>query len=97
MIEGFLRVAVATPKIKVADVRFNTEAVLREIVEADRQGVSLLVFPELVLTAYTCADLFHQTILIERAAVKICNQALDNAGGMAGAAADNNNFKSFHF
>ena len=45
MIEGFLRVAVATPKIKVADVRFNTEAVLREIVKADRQGVSLLVFP----------------------------------------------------
>ncbi len=67
MIEGFLRVAVATPKIKVADVRFNTEAVLREIAEADRQGASLLVFPELVLTAYTCADLFHQTILIERA------------------------------
>ena len=71
MIEGFLRVAVATPKIKVADVRFNTEAVLREITEADRQGASLLVFPELVLTAYTCADLFHQTILIERAAVAL--------------------------
>ena len=71
MIEGFLRVAVATPKIKVADVRFNTEAVLREIREADRQGASLLVFPELVLTAYTCADLFHQTILIERAAAAL--------------------------
>ena len=71
MIEGFLRVAVATPKIKVADVRFNTEAVLREIAEADRQGTSLLVFPELVLTAYTCADLFHQTILIERAAAAL--------------------------
>ena len=37
----------------------------------------------------------HQ--LFQREAVKICNQALDNAGGMAGAAADNNNFKSFHF
>ena len=71
MIEGFLRVAVATPKIKVADVRFNTDAVLREIGKADRQGVSLLVFPELVLTAYTCADLFHQTILIERAAAAL--------------------------
>lgn len=71
MIEGFLRVAVATTKIKVADVRFNTDAVLREIGEADRQGVSLLVFPELVLTAYTCADLFHQTILIERAAAAL--------------------------
>ena len=42
-----------------------------KIGEADRQGVSLLVFPELVLTAYTCADLFHQTILIERAATAL--------------------------
>ena len=71
MIEGFLRVAVSTPKIKVADVRYNTDAVLRDIEEADHQGVALLVFPELVLTAYTCGDLFHQTILIEKAAAAL--------------------------
>ncbi|SFG06009.1 NAD(+) synthase [Oribacterium sp. WCC10] len=72
MIEGYIRVASATPKIKVADVSFNKEAIINNIEEAEKQGVKLIVFPELTLTAYTCADLFHQTILIEKA-----GQALD--------------------
>ncbi|MBE6003150.1 MAG: NAD(+) synthase [Lachnospiraceae bacterium] len=66
MVEGFIRVASATPKIKVADVSFNRDAVLKYIDEAEKQGVRLIVFPELVLTAYTCADLFHQTVLIDK-------------------------------
>ena len=66
MVEGFIRVASATPKIKVADVSFNRDAVLKDIDEAEKQGVRLIVFPELVLTAYTCADLFHQTVLIDK-------------------------------
>ena len=67
MIEGFIRVASATSKIKVADVSYNKEAIISIIVEAEKQGVKLIVFPELALTAYTCADLFHQTILIDKA------------------------------
>ncbi|ETP73624.1 NAD+ synthetase [Lachnospiraceae bacterium JC7] len=66
MVEGFIRVASATPKIKVADVSYNRDAVLRDIDEAEKQGVKLVVFPELVLTSYTCADLFHQTVLIDK-------------------------------
>ncbi|WP_036610860.1 NAD(+) synthase [Oribacterium sp. P6A1] len=66
MVEGFIRVASATPKIKVADVSFNRDAVLKYIDEAEKHGVRLIVFPELVLTAYTCADLFHQTVLIDK-------------------------------
>ena len=66
MVEGFIRVASVTPKIKVADVSFNRDAVLKYIDEAEKQGVRLIVFPELVLTAYTCADLFHQTVLIDK-------------------------------
>ncbi|SEA51813.1 NAD+ synthase (glutamine-hydrolysing) [Oribacterium sp. KHPX15] len=67
MIEGFIRVASATPKIKVADVSHNKEAIIKNIEEAEKQGARLIVFPELALTAYTCADLFHQTILIDKA------------------------------
>lgn len=67
MVEGFIRVASATPKIKVADVSYNRDAVLKDIEEADKQGVKLIVFPELVLTSYTCGDLFHQTVLIHKA------------------------------
>ncbi len=66
MVEGYIRVASATPKIKVADVSYNRDAILRDIEEAEKQGVKLIVFPELALTAYTCADLFHQTVLIDK-------------------------------
>ncbi len=71
MLEGFIRVASATPKIKVADVTYNKDAVLAYMKEAEDKRVILLVFPELVLTPYTCADLFHQTILIDKALVAL--------------------------
>ena len=76
-IEGFVRIAVATPKVKVCDIEHNTEAVRLGIEEAERHAASLIVFPELVLTAYTCADLFHQTLLIEktRAALDVLREA----------------------
>ncbi len=67
MLEGFLRVASATPKIQVADVSYNKESIVGYIHKAEEQGVRLLVFPELVITAYTCQDLFHQTLLIDNA------------------------------
>lgn len=67
MLEGFLRVASATPKIRVADVSYNRDAIIEYIHEAEKQEVRLLVFPELATTSYTCADLFHQTILIDKA------------------------------
>jgi NAD+ synthase (glutamine-hydrolysing) len=60
---GFLRVAVAAPELRVADVAFNaraTEAAMRELAA---KGVRLAVFPELGLTGYTCADLFFQPSL----------------------------------
>lgn len=57
---GFVRVASASPKIKVADCNYNTAQVVDIMAEAGKQGASVLVFPELNLTGYTCADLFHQ-------------------------------------
>lgn len=67
MTDGFFRVAAATPKIKVADPEFNREAVCRLIEEGEAQGVGLMVFPELCLTAYTCSDLFSQFPLLRQA------------------------------
>jgi NAD+ synthase (glutamine-hydrolysing) len=60
---GFLRVAAATPMLRVADCAHNAERILALMERAEREGVSLLVFPELCLTGYTCADLFQQTTL----------------------------------
>lgn len=67
MKDGFLKVAVATPEIKVADCRFNKEQLLKKAVEMDKRGVKLLAFPELSLTGYTCGDLFWQETLLDGA------------------------------
>lgn len=64
MKDGFIKVATATPKIKVADCKFNCECVIEIINKAQKDGVKLAVFPELCLTGYTCGDLFfHDTLL----------------------------------
>ncbi|MBP8989178.1 MAG: NAD(+) synthase [Clostridia bacterium] len=58
MQDGFLRVAAATPRIQVADVRGNCDQILSLIRQAAQKDASLIIFPELSLTGYTCADLF---------------------------------------
>lgn len=67
MTNGFLRVAAASPRVAVADVSANLEAVMSEIERLDGLGVDLAVFPEMCLTAYTCGDLFHSEALLEAA------------------------------
>ena len=64
---GFIRVAAASPRVKVADIQYNTSEIIALIDRADEDGVSLLVFPELSVTGYTCGDLFGSNLLIERA------------------------------
>jgi len=64
---GFVRCAVAVPQLKVADCAFNAEKIFELIQTADNENVSLLVFPELCITAYTCGDLFYQTRLRQEA------------------------------
>lgn len=67
MKDGFIKIAAATPEIKVADVRFNADNIIKDIKSAAEQGVKLIVFPELCITGYTCGDLFGQRLLIESA------------------------------
>ncbi|MBO5875382.1 MAG: NAD(+) synthase [Alistipes sp.] len=62
---GFVKVASATPLVKVADCRANAEAIDRMTAEAVERGVSIVVFPELSITGYTCGDLFLQSRLLE--------------------------------
>jgi NAD+ synthase (glutamine-hydrolysing) len=64
---GMLRVATAIPTVKVADCRANLEQHIQLSHQAAEQGVQLLVFPELSLTGYTCADLFQQPMLVDGA------------------------------
>jgi NAD+ synthase (glutamine-hydrolysing) len=64
---GFLRVAAACPALRVADVAFNVDRTLDLLAQAGRQGVDLVVFPEMGLTGYTCHDLFHTSPLLRAA------------------------------
>ena len=64
---GFFRVAAAVPVVKVADPAANAERICRFISEASRREVSLIVFPELSVTGYTCGDLFGQQLLVSGA------------------------------
>ena len=58
MKDGFIKCAVASPTVRVADTTFNTASILSIIKEANEKQVKLLVLPELVTTAYSCGDLF---------------------------------------
>ncbi|KAB1438109.1 NAD(+) synthase [Candidatus Galacturonibacter soehngenii] len=67
MKQGFIKVAAATPEIQVADCEYNRLAIETMIVEACQQHIKVIVFPELVLTGYTCSDLFLQERLLNKA------------------------------
>ena len=64
MKHGFIKTAAVTPDIRVADVAYNTESIIKNIDEAKEAGARIIVFPELCITGYTCGDLFTQEILL---------------------------------
>lgn len=64
MKDGYIKVAAASPKLKVADCIYNCGQILEDIVRAEALGVKLLVFPELSVSGYTCGDLFLQDVLL---------------------------------
>ena len=68
---GFIKAAALSPKTVVADPRSNGEAALSALLRAQNAGVQLAVLPELTLSSYTCADLFHHNALISG-----CEEAL---------------------
>ncbi len=69
---GFLKVACATPVVKVADCHYNSQQISKMIKQCEKKKVKLVVFPELCITGYTCGDLFLQDTLL-----KVALQELD--------------------
>jgi NAD+ synthase (glutamine-hydrolysing) len=64
---GFLRLAVVSPELRVADVAYNCARLRDAVDEGLTKGCRLFLFPELAVTGYTCGDLFFQSLLIEQA------------------------------
>jgi len=62
---GLARLASAIPRLALADCEKNLEVITHLIDRAHDAHVDILVFPELSLTGFTCADLFLQTTLLE--------------------------------
>lgn len=67
MKQGFVKVAAATPDIRVADVSYNTKKICEAMDEAETERAKIVVFPELCVTGYTCSDLFFQDVLLQAA------------------------------
>lgn len=64
---GFIRVAACSPEVKPGDVNYNLEKIIEQTDICISSGVAIALFPELCITGYTCADLFGQRLLIDKA------------------------------
>ena len=86
MLDGFIRVATASPKVRVGDVDYNVSQTVEFAKKAADNDCAVAVFPELGLTGYTCGDLFLQSTLLSGAQ----GQANDESAlaGFAGALQD---------
>lgn len=80
MKDGFIKVAAVTPNIKVADTAYNGENVRLAMRSAYEAGARVIVFPELVLTGYTCSDLFLQELLLKKAKEELMKTVQATAG-----------------
>ncbi len=69
---GYFRLAAAVPRVRVADVEFNTTELIAAAREAAEQGAAVVVFPELCITSASCADLFFQPALLKAAQDALC-------------------------
>ena len=74
---GFVKVAAAVPRVKIADCKYNAGQLESLIAIADGKGVQIISFPEMCITAYTCGDLFGQQLLLEEAEMGLM-QILNN-------------------
>ena len=75
MKDGFIKTAAASFDVTVADCVTNAEKITEIIKNEAKNGVQLLVLPELCITGYTCSDLFLQSELLngaEEALKNIC-------------------------
>jgi NAD+ synthase (glutamine-hydrolysing) len=61
---GLARMAVATPRVRLADPAFNVARTLEMARQADECGATIVLFPELGLSAYSIDDLLQQEALL---------------------------------
>ena len=80
MVHDFVRCGAMIPTIKVADCKNNEIEIIRLLDEAEKNHASVIVFPELCLTGYTCQDIFLQDRLTDEALKSLIRIAAHTAG-----------------
>lgn len=65
MIDGTIRISAASPQVALANPEVNATRIIQLIESLHEAGSQIIVCPELSVTGYTCADLFHSTTLLE--------------------------------
>ncbi|MCF0219873.1 MAG: NAD(+) synthase [Muribaculaceae bacterium] len=78
--DGFLRVASVAPHVSPCNTEFNTDKIIEHLQALEAEHVEIAVFPELCITGYTCADLFHSETLLG-AAKDSLNRLIDWSKG----------------
>lgn len=75
MKDGFIKCAVCTPEIRVADTKFNAQKIIELINTANDSGVKLAVFPELSVTGATAGEMLLSDTLLDNAMSALCEVA----------------------
>src|SRR4051812_3450569 len=83
---GLVRVAAAVPPLRVADCEYNAGQLLDLMRRAEQEGVAVLLFPELCLTGYTCADLFQHRTLLDGARSALATLLTEGGSAFGGVA-----------
>ena len=83
--KDIIRMSVAVPSLRVADVSYNKEQIIAAMERASERGATVVAFPELSLTGYSCGDLFLSDLLADRARDALADIAVNVPAGMLAA------------
>src|SRR5713101_6610952 len=67
----FVRIGACVPQVAVAEPAANADGALALVAKGDKEGVALMVFPELCLSAYAIDDLLFQDVVLDAVAAQV--------------------------
>lgn len=62
-----IKLGLIVPKIKLANTKYNTESITKDLKDAIENGAKIITTYELALTGFSCGDLFKYDLLLENA------------------------------
>ncbi len=72
---GFIRLAAVAPVVAIGNPKRNAQRIIECIRDPDFADASLILFPELSISGYTCEDLFFNQSMIDQCEEALCQIA----------------------